>query len=446
MTTITHVVKRTGAVVPFTMARITNAIYRAAVAVGGRDRATAEALAGQIVALLEAITPAGHIPTVEEIQDLVEKVLIENGHARTAKAYILYRDERARARRARAERSAQPSTTIPWAKLWETLDWAVAHDLHTVARLNDRIAHGEFAEIVRETDRAYHEDITTAAEMIGARRKQVRIVIIAGPSSSGKTTTTIKLAHLLGRMGLRLAPLTVDHYFFDLALHPKDEHGDYDFETPQALDLPLINQHLQRLIAGEEVRIPFYDFKTGTRTLDHTPLRVGPNELILIDSLHGLFREMTAGVPDEQKFKLYIEPLLQMKDAAGNYVRWTDLRLMRRMVRDATQRAYDPQQTLEHWHYVRTSEKRNILPYINMTDYIVNSGLPYELPVMAARLAPNFEKWANKYQGDPLRGDAFERADRVAALLRQVIPVTDESAIPSDSLLREFIGGSCYAY
>jgi uridine kinase len=446
MSTITHVVKRTGAVAPFTAARISNAIYRAAVAVGGRDRATAEALAGQVVAILEATTPAGHIPTVEEIQDLVEKVLIENGHARTAKAYILYRDERARARQARAERSAQPSTSIPWAKLWETLDWAVDHDLYTVARLNDRIARGEFAEIVRETDHAYHEDITTAAEMIGARRGQARIVIIAGPSSSGKTTTTIKLAHLLARLGLRLAPLTVDHYFFDLALHPRDEHGDYDFETPQALDLPLINQHLQRLIAGDEVRIPFYDFKTGMRTLDHTPMRVGPDELILIDSLHGLFGEMTAGVADERKFKLYIEPLLQMKDGAGTYVRWTDLRLMRRMVRDATQRAYDPQQTLEHWHYVRTSEKRNILPYVNTADYIVNSGLPYELPVMAARLAGHFERWAELYRDDPLRTDAFERAGRVAALLRQVTAVTDESAIPPDSLLREFIGGSCYTY
>ncbi len=446
MSTIMQVVKRTGAVVPFTAARITNAIYRAAVAVGGRDRATAEALAGQVIAILEATTPAGHIPTVEEIQDLVEKVLIENGHARTAKAYILYRDERARGRQARAERSAQPSTSIPWVKLWEALDWAVDHDLHTVARLNDRIARGEFGEIVRETDRAYHEDITTAAEMIRARRAQVRIVIIAGPSSSGKTTTTTKLAHLLARMGLRLTPLTVDHYFFDLALHPRDEHGDYDFETPQALDLPLINQHLQRLIAGEEVRIPFYDFKTGTRTLDHTPMRVGPDELILIDSLHGLFGEMTAGVADEQKFKLYIEPLLQMKDGVGSYVRWTDLRLMRRMVRDATQRAYDPQQTLEHWHYVRTSEKRNILPYVNTADYIVNSGLPYELPVMAARLGGHFERWAELYRDDPLRTDACERAGRVAALLRQVTAVMDESAIPPDSLLREFISGSCYTY
>jgi len=446
MAQITHVIKRTGAVVPFNRERITNAIYRAAVAVGGRDRAVATSLAGQVVALLEATAAPGHVPTVEEIQDVVEKVLIENGHARTAKAYILYRDERARRRRERAERSAQSAENIPWRKIWEVLNWAVEHDLRTVAGLNARIARGEFPEIVRETDRAYNEDITTAAEMIGERRAAVKLIIVAGPSSSGKTTTTTKLAHMLTHMRLNLVPLTVDHYFFDLALHPKDEYGDYDFETPQALDLPLINAHLRRLIAGEQVMIPFYDFKTGKRLDDHTPMQIGPNDIILIDSLHGLFADMTAGIDDAQKFRLYIEPLLQMKDGEGKFVRWTDLRLMRRMERDATHRAYDPQQTLEHWHYVRSSELRNIIPYANKTDYVVNSGLPYELPIMKARLFSHFARWVELYRADPLRLDAFTRAERVHKLLSQVTAVADESAIPPDSLLREFIGGSCYEY
>jgi uridine kinase len=440
------VVKRTGAVVPFKEERIANAIYRAAVAVGGRDRSIAERLADQVVAMLEQTTPPGHIPTVEEIQDVVEKVLIENGHARTAKAYILYRDERARRRRERAERSAHLSENIPWCKIWEVLGWAVDHDLHTVAHLNERIAQGEFPQIVRETDRAYNEDITTASEMIRERRDRVKIVIIAGPSSSGKTTTTIKLSHLLRKMGLSLVPLTVDNYFFDLELHPKDEYGDYDFETPQALDLELINEHLVRLIAGEEVRTPFYDFKAGKRHDDHTSMRVGPHDVILIDSLHGLFADMTRSVDEELKFKLYIEPLLQMKGPDGKFVRWTDLRLMRRMVRDAIHRAYKPQQTLEHWHYVRHSEMRNIIPYINTTDYIVNSGLPYELPIMRARLFDHFGKWVEQYRDDPLREDAFTRAERVYHLLKSITPVEDDSAIPPDSLLREFIGGSCYEY
>ncbi len=452
MAKIKQVVKRTGAVVPFRKERITNAIYRAAVAVGGRDRFIAGKLADQVVAMLEETTPSDHIPTVEDIQDIVEKILIENGHAKTAKAYILYRDERARRRKERAERSAHPSENIPWHKLWEVLNWAIDHDLHTVERLNARIALGEFPEIVRETDRAYNEDITTASEMIGERRDSVKIVIIAGPSSSGKTTTTIKLSHLLTKIGLSLVPLTVDHYFFDLELHPKDEHGDYDFETPQALDLELINEHLVRLIAGEEVWTPFYDFKTGLRHDGQTPMRVGPDDIILIDSLHGLFADMTRSVDDKLKFKLYIEPFLQMKGPDGEFVRWTDLRLMRRMVRDATHRAYKPQQTLEHWHYVRSSEIRNIIPYVNTTDYIVNSGLPYELPVMRARLFDHFEEWVEQYRDDPLREDAFTRAERVYHLLKSVTPVEDDgrptgvSAIPPDSLLREFIGGSCYEY
>ncbi len=247
-------------------------------------------------------------------------------------------------------------------------------------------------------------------------------------------------------MGLSLVPLTVDNYFFDLELHPKDEFGDYDFESPQALDLALINEHLVRLIAGEEVLIPFYDFKTGKRHDNHTPMRIGPDDIILIDSLHGLYGPMTEGVDEERKFKLYIEPLLQMKGPGGKYIRWTDLRLMRRMERDAAHRAYDPQRTLEHWHYVRKSEMRHIIPYINTTDYIVNSALPYELPIMRARLFDHFAKWVDLYRDDPLRQDAFRRAERVYNLLQAITPVEDDSPIPPDSLLREFIGGSCYEY
>ncbi len=445
MPAITQIVKRTGAVVPFRRERITNAIYRAAVAVGGRDRATADGLTDQVIAMLEVNTPEGHTPTVEEIQDIVEKVLIENGHARTAKAYILYREERARRRRAQAERMSQ-STNIPWQKVWESLDWAVSVGLHTIDGLNARIGRGEFPEIVREADHRYADDITSASEFIGQRREDVRIVIIAGPSSSGKTTTTTKLRHLLTQMGLSLVPLTVDNYFYDLALHPRDEFGDYDYETPQALDLALVNEHLVRLVNGEEVRVPLYDFKTGRRHEEHTPMRLEPGQVILIDSLHGLYPPMTQDVPAERKFRLYIEPLLQMKDPEGEYVRWTDVRLMRRMVRDATHRAYSPRQTLEHWHYVRASELRNIIPYVGTVDYVVNSSLPYELPIMRARLYADFLQWRQDYDNDPLRQDPAERAERVSRLLETIVPVVDESPIPPDSLLREFIGGSCYEY
>lgn len=451
MSTIQNIVKRSGAIVPFNPERIANAIYRAAVAVGGRDRVTAEHLAAQVVEILEARMTPGHIPTVEEIQDTVEKVLIESGHARVAKAYILYREERARARHERATLASRPSENIPWAKIWHVLDWSLEHGVHTAMALNERLGRGELASIVQEAEAAYNEDVENAAEMVAARRATLRIVIITGPSSSGKTTTTMKLAARLQRMGMKLVTLNVDHYFFDLELHPKDEFGDYDFETPQALDLALINTHLMRLIAGEEVRIPYYDFKTGHRLNDHTPMKLGPDEVILIDSLHGLYPDMTGGVPDEQKFKLYLEPLLQMKlpaeaDRAAEYVRWTDLRLIRRMLRDAVHRAYDPRRTLEHWHYVRSSEMRNIIPHIQETDYIVNTGMPFELPVYRARMLAQFEAWEIQYRDDPLRQDAYQRVARILRALRSVSAVEDESIIPPDSVLREFIGGSCYEY
>ena len=443
---ISHVIKRTGTVVPFNRERITNAIYRAAVAVGGRDREIAEKLADQVVEILEKTTPPGSPPTVEDIQDIVERVLIKNEHARTAKAYILYREERSRHRRSGTTRQSRDSSNIPYRKLWEALSWAVDHNQHPIEARNARVARGGVPEIVRESDGCYEQEIATAARLIGERGDEVKIAIIAGPSSSGKTTTTIKLGALLKEMGKQLVALNVDNYFYDLELHPKDEFGDYDFETPQALDLDLINDHLCRLVAGEEVRIPFYDFKAGKRTQDATPMRIGPDDIILIDSLHGLYAGMTAGIPDTQKFKLYIETLLQMKDPDGRFVRWTDLRLMRRMERDARHRAYNPRQTLEHWHYVRSSELRNIIPHINSADYVINSALPYELPIMRPRLIEHFGRWTQEYADDPNRQDAWNRATRVYQLLKLISPMEDDSSIPPISLLREFIGGSAFKY
>lgn len=445
MAKFTQVVKRSGALVPFNPDRIVNAIYRAAVAVGGRDRNRAEQLAGQVIQLLEERCPENHTPHIEEIQDAVEKVLIENGHAKVAKAYILYRDERAR-RREGGQRSIQPSGNIPWSKIWQALDWAVAHGVHTVDALNERIQRGEFSQIVSESEAVYEGDVDIAADMIIERRKHLRMVIISGPSSSGKTTTTIKIEQRLRRMGLQFVALNVDNYFFDLELHPKDEFGDYDFETPQALDLELINNHLKRISQGEEVLIPAYDFKQGKRFMDQTPFKMEADEILLIDSLHGLYPAMTGDIPEEIKIKLYLEPLLQMKAPDGKYIRWTDLRLIRRMLRDSVHRAYKPQQTLEHWHYVRASELRNIIPYINTADHIINSGMPYEIALYRPKLLDQFASWEKEYRDDPLRADAHLRAERVLRFLSAVEPMEDDSSVPNDSVLREFIGGSSLKY
>ena len=442
MTKITHVRKRTGVIVPFKQERITNAIYRAAVAVGGRDRDRAKSLSDQVVSLLSASTTPEHLPHIEEIQDAVEKVLIENGHAKVAKAYILYREERNRARQANIERTARPSGNIPWAKIWHILDWAVSHNVHTLEALNSRLRNGEFPQIVHESESAYEDDVTAAANLIARRAGDIRVVLVSGPSSSGKTTTTIKIEQILKDQGLKFVALNVDNYFFDLDMHPKDEFGDYDFETPQALDLALINEHLNLLAEGKVVQIPAYDFKTGTRKLAQTKMQLKPDEILLIDSLHGLYPPMTEGVPDHQKFRLYLEPLLQMKGPDGRYIRWTDLRLIRRMLRDAEHRAYKPQKTLEHWHYVRSSEMRNIIPYQGTTDFIINSAMPYELALYHPRLLNYFKEWEMKYKGDPLRTDAYARAARIRPILESVHPIENDHPIPGDSVLREFIGGS----
>jgi uridine kinase len=442
----THVVKRNGKKVPFTPNRISNAIYRAVVAVGGRDKQTAEKLASQVIDYLENTLPKDQIPNVEEIQDAVEKILIENGHAKTAKAYILYRNERARMRKQREDQSFQTSDNIPWTKIWQVLDWASSHNLDTIAQYNQRLENGELQQITSESEMFYEEDVKNAAEEIIERKDKLKIVLISGPSSSGKTTTTIKTGSILKQQGISLISLNVDNYFFDLEKHPKDEFGDYDFETPQALDLELINNHLTRLIAGEEVRIPFYDFKQGRRIDDQTPVKIGGKDLILIDSLHGLFPPMTEDIPEDQKFKLYLEPLLQMKDINGQYIRWTDIRLMRRMLRDAKYRAYDPEKTLTHWHYVRASELRNIIPNYKFADVIINSAMPYEISIYKSRLKKYFEIFTEKFRGDPLREDAYERAARIAVMLNEFTEIEDDSFVPSDSVIREFIGGSSLAY
>jgi uridine kinase len=440
MAKIKYVIKRNGATVPFSKNRITNAIYRAAVSVGGRDKKISEGLSSQVVEILESQFKPNQYPTVEEIQDVVEKVLIENGHAKVSKAYILYREERNRRREKEKSRIEFHTEYIPWRKIWGVLDWAIEHELNTVAKLNRRVNKGEFPEIVRESEAAYEGDIQSVSELIKTRKDEVKLVTIAGPSSSGKTTTTQKIAYKLSQQGLQFVELNLDNYYFDLELHPKDDFGDYDFETPQALNVELINQHLHQLLAGNKVLLPYYDFKTGKNHPDQTPMKLSKGDIILIDSLYGLYPPLTDGIADN-KINLYIEPLMQVKDDNGKYVRWTDIRLMRRMLRDATHRAYGYEQTLTHWHYVRSAELKNIIPYSSTADYVINSAMPYELPLYKSKLVGSFAEWVEKYKDDPLRQDAFRRASRIHTLFEMVTAEPNDTVVPKNSVIREFIGG-----
>ena len=442
---IDSIIKRDGRAVPFDKEKITSAVYRAAVACGGRDREEAERVTADVLSMLAARGETRTFPTVEEVQDLVEKALIERGHARTAKAYIVYRYEHA-LKRAGRESLTYSSENIPYRKLWEALSWAIDHGCVTLADLGSIIRAGRYPELIAASDAFYEGELAYAAERILERREEIRVVIVAGPSSSGKTTTTIRIREKLAAAGIITVPLTVDNYFFDLKDHPRIGNDDYDFETPQALDLSLIDSHVRALVSGRPVEVPLYNFKTGRREGTSGVLRLGEGEVLLIDSLHGLFPEMTQSVPEAKKFRLYIETLSQLRADDGRYVRWADVRMLRRVVRDAQFRNYAPWETVRHWHLVRRSELRYIVPQLRRAHVIVNSFLPYELPIMKARVAPRLDELIREFSKDASRQDALERAVRVKGVFDQVPAVEDESQVPGTSLLREFIGGSSLAY
>ncbi|MBL8023519.1 MAG: ATP/GTP-binding protein [Elusimicrobia bacterium] len=441
---ITRIIKRDGRLVAFNKLKITNAIYRAAAALGGRDRARSEHLADQVIQRIHVAYPAGSTPSVEDIQDFVEGVLIDNGHAKTAKAFILFRHEKTRTREQKPE-IAGVQDNIPYKVLWRVLSWNVDHGCHTVNALKEKMQRG-WRSLIRDAERSYHEEIRHVAGLIVKRLPDLRLVIVAGPSSSGKTTTTTKISERLKERGHSFLLMNLDHYFKDLSHQPKDEYGDYDFEMPSALDLDLINEHLGLLLEGKPIRMPFYNFKTGLREKETKEFQLKEKEILLIDSLHGLYDGMTRSIAPENTFRFYIEALCQIKEEGGEFVRWADLRLMRRMVRDSWHRSYDPAMTVGHWHYVRKSELRYIVPYIHSVDYIFNGSLPYELPYHGARLLPLMPGIVKRFKDDPKKVDAFLRAQRVERLLCSLTANVKESDVPDDSLLREFIGGGRYHY
>lgn len=438
---ISTIIKRNGDQTPFDREKITVAIYKSAAAIGGHDRALSEKLSAQVVEALESTYSADLPPTVEDIQDVVERVLIRNGHAATAKSYILYRHERAKLR---AERRRARIENIPYKAMWHMLDWAVERGCETVAKLNTIIREGRLPWLVGESDARYEAVLDAAAAAILERRDELRFIIVAGPSSSGKTTTTLKISERLEAEGVHVIPLALDDYFFDLEMHPRDEFGDYDFETPEALDLPLINEHLAELDAGRGIDVPDYDFKTGRRTTKTRRFEPEPGSLVLLDTLHGLFPGLTESVPDEHKFKVYIETIGQLKDGSGSYVRWADTRMLRRMIRDAQHRGYSPEKTILHWHYVRRSELKHIIPFQGMSDFIVNSSLAYELPFLKLHLFRHLPGFLETWRSDRRRLDGWIRAKRVHDLLESVADVESDEIVPARSLLREFIGGSAY--
>jgi uridine kinase len=436
---IKTIVKRNGTLVAYRRDRIANAIYQATAAIGQPDQDLSNRMAEAVeTGLLAAYGPDGQ-PTVEDIQDVVESTLMTHRLTRLAKTYIIYRHERALARAARTL-SGEVSDNIPYKHIYEVLIWNSDQGCLTAQEMNTTLAQGRFPDLIAAAEARYTEQLEAVSRQILARRDQVRLVIVAGPSSSAKTTTTHRLRECLTQAGMRLLSIELDHYFFNLVEHPRDDFGDYDYERPQALNLDLINRHIADLLAGREIKTPHYNFTTGISTPNVHPLRLPADGVLLIDSLHGLYAPMTDLTPDPHKFKVYVETLAQFRGADGNFMRWADLRLLRRMIRDKAFRNLQPLETLTHWHYVRRSELQDIIPHIHLADAILNTALPYELPILKQHLFPYFPEAIDRFRNVPRRQDAFRRAQRIYDLLAPLSPVEAPASIPQNSVIREFIG------
>ena len=470
---IIKVQKRNRALVNFDERAIFHAILRAAESIGGLpqdylpgindklfdayalDEKVAEFLTDAVVICLNA-DPHHHIanfpPTIETIQDLVIHVLRSYGFQNTADAYECYRWGRHWSREGAITDTQFVGNGFPRKRMEKTLEWNRQHGCDTVAGLNDVVRNGKLRELVEAALAVYEASLDDAAKKVLARLQAgdpLRMLWISGPSSSGKTTTTVKLTQRLEKHGLRFLMLNLDDYFWALIEHPTDWINDRNFETPEALDIQLLNQHLKDLLAGKTIDKPVYSFKEGRR-LATKPVKLESDQILLLDCLHGFYPPITEGIDPSAQFRVYIETLnvlLEGDGASRRLTKFPDVRLIRRMLRDVQHRNHSPLSTLLHWHYVRGGELFSIIPLMGQADHVVNAGLPFDLPV----LKPFFTgpgghlptpDALNQYPGFL---DAQIRYRRVKALLESVAGISKDELpglIPGDAVIREFIGGS----
>jgi uridine kinase len=305
-----------------------------------------------------------------------------------------------------------------------------------VATLNEAINDRKISDIIRVAEALHEKKLAQIADFIADHRKEVRVILVAGPSSSGKTTFAQRLSVQLRVNGVRTVPISLDDYFIDRLHTPRDENGDFDFESIEAIDLELFNEHLVRLLKGETVKIPTYDFMSGQREYRGHEICLEPDQPLIIEGIHGLNERLTKSIPRDQKVKIYVSALTQLSIDNHNRIPTTDTRLIRRIVRDSQFRAHDALKTLQVWPSVRRGEERNIFPYQEEADVMFNSALIYELAVLKNLAEPLLEKVSPDTP-------EYSEAKRLLNFLAYFLPVGDEE-IPPNSLLREFLGQSCF--
>lgn len=337
-------------------------------------------------------------------------------------------------------RRTQPTELLParrspqlTAVFREYGQWLRLLGVESVSGLNDAIASDRIHEIIMVSEALHEQRIAQIADRIAHRRNQVRLVLIAGPSASGKTMFSKRLSIQLLAQGIQPFPLALDDYFVDRDKTPRDQNGSYNFEALEALDVSLFNEHLLALMRGEEVRLPHFNFKTGRREKGKA-VQLGPDHVIIVEGIHGLNPRLAADVPAERIFRIFASALTQLNIDRHNRVPTTDTRLIRRIVRDATYRGYSAEETLQRWESVRRGEKRYVFPYQEYADIMFNSALVYELSVLKKPAEPLL------LQVQPSSPRRVE-VKRLLALLQWFEPCGAE-LVPSNSILREFIGGS----
>lgn len=386
-------------------------------------------------------------PNREYLMDTIETTFKEIGEIEITEGFMIFREGKNKIRKGEIAESQFTNNGIHYDLCRKTLEWNIENECENLFTLNDWV-YGRNGKDIRTlielADKRFVNDVNEIIKKIQNRKNEVKMIIIAGPSCSNKTTTTIIIEQELSKIGLKLKQLNVDDYFKDLENQPKDEFGDYDFEMPEAIDIDLLNEHLEAIIKGKIIQKPCYNFKSGRRE-SSAEFYLKEDEILLIDCLHGLYRSLTRSVPTANKFSIYIESMNILRNNEGTYTRWADIRMLKRMIRDAKYRSYSTKQTLAHWPYVRKGELKHIIPYIFSTDAVMNSGLPYELPVLKKVLDPILpDKTFIEKLRQAGRLDPYIRGIRTQALLDTIAPISDVALVPSTSPLREFIGGSEY--
>ena len=318
----------------------------------------------------------------------------------------------------------------------EYSQWLDIIGVPRVAALNDAIRNGRLREVILVAEAFHQQQLTHIASEIARRRPALKIVLISGPTSAGKTTFSKRLAIQLMAKGIFPITVSMDNYFVERAKTPRDKDGNYDFEALEAVDVPLFRAHMQKLLAGETITRPVYNFFSGEREWDG-PLEIGPEHVIIIEGIHGLNPQIVAGIQPEALYRIFISAFTQLNLDKHNRVPTTDTRLLRRIVRDAAHRGYSAADTIGRWNSVRRGEKRHIFPYQNNADIFVNSALVYELSVLKKLAQPLL---LQVEPGTPERPEA----NRLIAFLQWFESMPDEglSSIASDSILREFVGDS----